>query len=75
MKELIYKFLKKTRTIIVDDAHSAKYCLAIYDTIGHRSNAIERERVWSIGGQEWLLRFRASDSQVDEIRERLNLAL
>lgn len=71
IKGLLHKLVKVERTVVVDDANLAKYATAIYDVIGHRCDAITFDRVWRIGGQEWLLRFMATGAQVDEIRNLL----
>ena len=72
MKELFYKFVKRDRYIVVDDANLARYASAIYDTLGHRGDTITFDRVWRIGGLEWLLRYKATDAQCDEINRRMS---
>ena len=71
MKELFNKLIKRNHHIVVDDANLAMTAAAVYDTLGRRNECVTFERVWRIGGQEWLIRFSASDAQCDEIKRKL----
>lgn len=71
MKGFIDKLVKTERRILVDNANLARTATAIYDVCGRRTDTVMIDPQWTVGGQEWLLTFKATGAQVDEIRAKL----